>query len=176
MFKGELNSFADFFKEFLNSLRDAFANAMTDLTDLYVKQFLSNMMGKSGSSSFGDLVGTVFGKVFGGSGTTGSGKLAGADRAYASGGMITEPVMGLGLNTGKSYSFAENGAEGIFNQSQMKNLGSGNMAVSVNVINQSSQPVQAESRPVRFDGKKYIIDTIITDLATGGKLRTALGN
>ena len=41
------------------------------------------------------------------------GRVPGHTRAYASGGVISEPVMGWGLHTGRGYSFAERGPETV---------------------------------------------------------------
>jgi hypothetical protein len=44
----------------------------------------------------------------GGASTTGA---TGAVMGFAEGGMITEPILGVGANTGRAYSFAERGPE-----------------------------------------------------------------
>jgi hypothetical protein len=44
---------------------------------------------------------------------------------YADGGWLNEPVLGMGMNSGNRYSFAESGAELILNQSQVRGLSSG---------------------------------------------------
>jgi lambda family phage tail tape measure protein len=46
--------------------------------------------------------------------------------------------------------------------------------VTVNVINQSSQPVQASQGAPRFDGAKFVQDIILTDLRRNGPIGQAL--
>ncbi len=43
-------------------------------------------------------------------------------RGYASGGFLTEPVSGIGLRSGRRYSFAERGIEAVFNARQLRVL------------------------------------------------------
>jgi hypothetical protein len=96
--------------------------------------------------------------------------VGGADFAMAGGGVINEPVFGRGLRSGSSYAFGENGAEVVLNQGQLGS-GKGEVSVQVNVINQTGQPVSAKSGGVQFDGKSYIVTTILEDIQQGGPLR-----
>jgi len=50
------------------------------------------------------------------------------------------------------------------------------MNVTVNVINKTSNEVTATVSQPRFDGKQYIIDTVLSDIKRGGPLRAALGS
>jgi hypothetical protein len=43
--------------------------------------------------------------------------------------------------------------------------------VQVNVINQTSQPVNAQQGNMRFDGKQYILDVVMTAASTPGAFR-----
>ena len=47
-------------------------------------------------------------------------------------------------------------------------------AVTVNVINQSSQAVNAEQGQLRFDGKQYILDVVMTAVHTPGSFRNGM--
>jgi hypothetical protein len=96
--------------------------------------------------------------------------VGGADFAMAGGGVINEPVFGRGLRSGSSYAFGENGAEVVLNQGQLGGT-KGEVSVQVNVINQTGQPVSAKSGGVQFDGKSYIVTTILEDVQQGGPLR-----
>lgn len=49
--------------------------------------------------------------------------------------------------------------------------GTETMKVEINVVNKSSQPVTASSGGGRFDGKSYIITTVLEDVQTNGPLR-----
>ena len=46
--------------------------------------------------------------------------------------------------------------------------------ITVNVINQSSQPMTAEAGATRFDGKAYILDVVMTAVNTPGGFRQGL--
>lgn len=46
--------------------------------------------------------------------------------------------------------------------------------VEINVINQSSQPVQAKQGPMRFDGKRLIQDVILSDTRVNGPITRAM--
>lgn len=47
--------------------------------------------------------------------------------------------------------------------------------VSVNLINRTSQPAQAASGGMRFDGQRWIVDVVLTDLRTNGPIAQELG-
>lgn len=53
------------------------------------------------------------------------------------------------------------------------NMASGSN-VQVNIINQSSQPVQAQQSSPRFDGTRFVQDIILTDLRRNGPIGQAL--
>jgi hypothetical protein len=56
----------------------------------------------------------------------------GADYQFARGGVITEPVYGRGLNSGKSYSFAENGRpEQVLSNTQMQSSNGGGLTLAM---------------------------------------------
>ena len=50
------------------------------------------------------------------------------------------------------------------------------VAVSVEVVNQTSQPVSAQAGPVKFDGEKYVQQVILSDIRRGGPISRALGS
>jgi len=47
--------------------------------------------------------------------------------------------------------------------------------ITLNVINQTSKEVSAETSQPKWDGKSFVINTILTDIRKGGPLRGALG-
>ncbi len=50
-----------------------------------------------------------------------------------------------------------------------------NIGVSVNVINQSGVPVDAEQSSLpRFDGENYIVDVVLSAMSRPGRLRSAV--
>lgn len=96
------------------------------------------------------------------------------------------------VNSGMYYQVAENGPE-IYSSGGKTYLlsgqGSGYVTplnggqgggvgsappVTVNVINQSRQPVQAEAGAPRFDGTKFVQDIVLSDLRRNGPIGQAL--
>lgn len=136
---------ADFF-ESLRTGSDDWLDSFTEMTLKMVDQWAAAqmMMGLFGSDfakggDLGGLLGTAatsLAGMFGGSGGitsaaapgtsyTGSydsmvGTSAPFDFAFADGGWIKEPVVGVGLRSGGRYSFAENESELVMNQSQVR--------------------------------------------------------
>jgi hypothetical protein len=66
--------------------------------------------------------------------------------------------------------------EGVFTPGQMKALGGGGANVVVNVINQTSAPVSAQTqgRP-KFDGESWVVSVVLNNIRNGGPLRNAMG-
>jgi hypothetical protein len=71
--------------------------------------------------------------------------------------------------------------EGVLSRRGMANLGAlnsgmgggGNVDLKVEVINQSSVPVQGKQGPMRFDGKQIVTSIILSDLDSYGPIRNA---
>jgi len=81
------------------------------------------------------------------------------------------------LHTGTDEYYAKlKYNEGVFTPGQMKNLGpaGGNVSVNVNVINNSSQPVNAKQEKTSFDGKGYTIAVVLEDLRQNGPIRKSM--
>jgi len=56
-------------------------------------------------------------------------------------------------------------------------IGDGAVAgVQVNLVNQSSQPMDARASAPRFDGEKYVVDVVLKDLRNKGPIRRQLEN
>jgi len=64
--------------------------------------------------------------------------------------------------------------ESVLTPGQMRALGSRAPSVTIQVINQSSMPVQAEQRAPKFDGEGYVIGVVLRDLQRGGPIRDAM--
>jgi len=127
--EGEMDSFTDYWKAFAQSLNrilaDAMANtAMNLLTGGNANNVFANgaggLMGTfSGvGGSILDFGASLFNGGFGLAGNPMKGSapvpgdaLAGFDYSYANGGWITEPVFGVGQDSGKTYQIAENHPE-----------------------------------------------------------------
>ncbi|KAA0677786.1 phage tail tape measure protein [Roseomonas genomospecies 6] len=71
--------------------------------------------------------------------------------------------------------------EGVFTREQMAALGASASAssakapdVTVNVINQTGQPVNAERGNLRFDGERYVLDVVMRAASQPGQFREAM--
>ncbi len=177
VFQGEITSFAEFWDATLNAMVNSFQKAMADLTQAYFKNFLEqtflseNLPGivkgfLGGAGAFGPsasflAAGTAAGQ-FGGAGQ--------ATIGLAGGGVIAEPVFGIGAS-GQTYTLAERGPERVLSNADSFAKPQA-PSVVVNVINKTSREVDATQGNVSFDGKKFIVETIIKDVDQGGDLRS----
>lgn len=95
--------------------------------------------------------------------TTVQGPQTMAPIAMKSGGVISEPISGIGMKSGRSYTLGEKEAEVVLNQAQMKNLGNQGTAVSVNpIVNISTPPGTTATQQTSSDGMN--IDIMITEI------------
>lgn len=94
-------------------------------------------------------------------------------RKYANGGVATSPqlaVFGEG-SMNEAYVPLPDGRSIPVTMNDNKS----NIGVSVNVINQSGVPVDAEqSSSPRFDGENYIVDVVLSAMSRPGRLRSAV--
>jgi len=164
--QGRFESFKDYFIGFLESIQKALSKLLAEqVTGQIVGGIAGAFSGGGGLSSQGGMVGSVPEGSFM---TRPGGPILTAQRQYANGGWIKEPVFGVGLNSGESYSFAEKRPEYV-------NAGPSGANVQINVINQTGQPVEASQGKTRFDGKKFIVDVVMDDVNRGGRLRGLFG-
>lgn len=117
---GELDSLGDYFDRTLKVIQRSLAD--------YLGQMVTNSLFGSGGSGGGvsglfSFIGGLFGAGSGGGGTsfttdwsTGSGQLV----AMANGGVITEPIYGFGMTSGRSYALGEHEAEIVTPLSKLK--------------------------------------------------------
>lgn len=81
-----------------------------------------------------------------------------------------------GLKPNEVPLIAEKG-EGIFTKDQMRAMGKGSSSsmpnVQVNMINESGHQMNAEESGTRFDGEKYVVDIVMSNLSKRGPLRDA---
>ena len=137
-----------------NTVRDFVNSALRDLLRLATQKNITGPLFSSmESGGFFQAIGSLLG--FGGGKATGGPVSAGT--AY----MIGErgPEMFLPKASG---TIVPNHA-----------LGAGGDVI-VNVINQSSTPVQAKNNGGHFDGRNYIVDVVLSDIDNYGPLRSAI--
>jgi hypothetical protein len=157
------------------------------LTDMMTNWFRTMATTKSSSSGFDIL--NVFSRFFSGTPTeTPTGGVSSnsdwgltplgipnpvappATNAFFSGGIINEPVFGIGTKSGESYSFAERGPERVISNKELNSTSSA-PNVTVNVINESGVPLAATNGGSSFDGDKYITSIIVKQMSTNPAFR-----
>jgi hypothetical protein len=126
---GELSNVLKAINEWVDSILPRLEAKGRDMANALLHG-LGNMVGRFASGVLGDL-GIGGGSSSGGGGPDPGGGFHtgywdnGQWIKYADGGWLNEPVLGMGMNSGNRYSFAESGAELILNQSQVRGLSSG---------------------------------------------------
>jgi len=177
---GEVTSFLDLWKLTLTTMRDTWAQAMSDMASDYINKFMREIAIQSkaeGTGFFATFLKTAFSKIVGGTsspaapttGTTGSGMQMGMVSRMASGGVIPEPVAGIGAS-GQVYAFAEKGPERVLSNSDSFGGSPSETNLSVEIINKSSQPVRAKQGGTRMDIKGMVTQIILEDKATNGPI------
>ena len=160
--------------------------------DLAASQLSRSLLGDFGSTGeIGGLVGNIFSGLFSGpsaSSLPGAGYVGFADGGYTGPGGKYDPA-----------GIVHRG-EGVLNQSEIRAIGGeagfnalrrairgpghymGGMAgspkqvtgsapsVAINLVNQSSQPVQAKQGSMSFDGKRWVQEVILSDLRVNGPI------
>lgn len=174
-----LDSASDKLTEFVMTGKTDFSSLaesiISDIIKMQIQAALSGIFSSDGSEGGGggimDIIGGIFGFANGGI-MSSSGKMDLS--AYASGGIANSPQLALygegsmneayvPLPDGKTIPVTMSGGNG------------GNMDVSVNLINQTSQPVNAEqSGGPRFDGKRLILDVVLTEMSKAGSFRDGM--
>ena len=169
--RGEITSLSDAINGFLNMIRDAFANAFQDIATDMAKTFMQKQFAGS-SGNIMSFLASPFGKtpVYSGptpSGVVGSGGAWGGTSviAAAEGGIINEPVFGIGAS-GRTYTFAEKGPERVL--SNKDSFGGSSSNVVVNVINKSSTPVDARVGDTKRQLRNLVTEVILEDRRRGG--------
>lgn len=137
-----LNKLTSSLTSVLGSITSSIGNLLSGL----VNSLSSIFSGSSGSSSSGGLLGGLFGGSGGSSGGSGLGGLFSGIMSIfgmAEGGVIEEPIFGVGLKSGSAYSFGEKGNELVvpegkgFVGTQVDNTPI-NMVLSINAIDTQS--------------------------------------
>lgn len=177
-----LNSFSQAFANMTQSIMNSMNRMISNLIAEWIMfTATTGLFGQSGAASLGmsnpfgaaslSGIGGLFGGLFGGGGSTFTNDMAvmGAPAGMAKGG-ITSGITIAG----------EAGPEGIVPLPdgrhipvELKNGGGSN--VEVNVINQTSNKVEAEQGETFFDGSKLVTEIVLKDLNSNGPIRQTMG-
>lgn len=162
------------FKGFADSI-------ISDLARVYARQAISGLAG---------VLGQAFGGAAASSATSSSAYQPGSDGFIPTLDISGGRAIGGPVSSGSMYRVNENGSPELATVGSKQYLMMGNQSGSVtplkaltggnsqqaapqvefNLINQSSQPVQAKGGDMRFDGRRLIQDVIISDLKTNGPI------
>ena len=192
--KQGLQDYADSATNLGAQIKDAMTGALSGL-----ETSLTNFV-QTGKMSFKDLANSIvedliriairasitgplaqaMGGMMGGMFTTQAmgGVWQGGVQKFATGGLVVRPTF-FGTSSGMGV-MGEAGPEAIM---PLARTGSGHLGVrtagggqqqvnvAVNVINQTGQPVNAKTGGMQFDGKQFIISTILENVQNNGPLR-----
>ena len=135
---GKLENLSDIFTDFFNSILKSIAN-------LFASSFMKFLF--PSSSIFGKFLGLYNGGRVG---------------KYASGGGVGENDFVVGEHGIELLHLDGSGATVTSTGTTQRKLKESNSCnVVVNIINESGQPVKAETQSTNFDGEKYIISTVL---------------
>jgi lambda family phage tail tape measure protein len=178
MMKGELKSLEDYFVAFGDAVLQV-------LYEIMAKMIVFNLMSGMGFNMGG---GSFSGLGLGGGGggasmvTNSAGFGVNANNFslgtsytpptmnFADGGLIPEHVIGVG-KSGQVYQFGEKGPETVVsNKDSFRQTAP---EVEVNVINNGQQS-NVTSQSSRFDGKRFIVDVVLENIANNGQIGQVL--
>lgn len=191
------NAIARFVETGKLSFKDLTQAIIADILRIQLQAQISQVFGQiigaigsaAGNYFFANQTG-IAGATMGGAGTTagGAGAIAypvslatggytGAGGKYEPAGVVHrgEYVLNADVTKKLGVGFLDRLNKGYANGGYVgdaKGMASGN--VTVNVINQTSQPVQAQAQPPRFDGTRFVQDVILTDIRRNGPIGQAL--
>lgn len=153
----------DKFKTFCQDVTNTILKAMTQIIvkGLIAKAVMSIFGLGGGGLSFGNI--SSFG-VFSGNSFSGGSLFTGGGigvTAFANGGRFSAGQTALvGENGPELVKFGNSGR--VFNNRQTNSMMSGGIEnVKVEVVNHTGQDVKAETADVRFDGRTFVISTVI---------------
>ncbi len=161
----KMKSLGDYIVSFLNTVRDAMAQSlgahvgsfiMTSIGSLFKGGGGVNSMSSSPVISLGKVTASANGNI-----------LKGGFRAFATGGIVTEPTLGI-IGEGR-YN------EAVVPLPDGRSIPVKGMApnVTINVINKGTPATATVSRP-QFDGKKWVVNVVMEALHTQPDFRNAV--
>jgi tape measure domain-containing protein len=152
-------------------IRAQIAAAITSAIGAFSAAFNPTASAVQGPAT-GDLKGLIYhsggivGESVGGTRSMSAGMLAMAKRYHSGGfpGLKSDEVPAI-LQKGERVSTVQEQRAG--------NAGSG-LSVTVNIVNESGQAMQEQSRSSSFDGESYVIDIVTAAAGRPGKMRSAM--
>lgn len=174
-FKGMEDSLVNFVKTGKLSFSDLANSIISDLIRIAIRASITGPL----ASGLGSFIGSLF--------SSGGGGTAGATFTFHDGGLVQKfhdggsivPRFHFGglasdevpavLQTGERVLDREHNA--LLERFANKVDGGGPLAVEVKIINQSSQEVKGKTTGAQFDGKSYVVNVILEDVANNGPLR-----
>jgi len=189
VFNHEITSFAQFFQGALKSIQQSFSDMLADMVSEYFTAMMKLKFAKNAVGIMDGLSGTFFGTPQTSTGyqptnsdfsLSGSGpfpvgsNLSLMDNNLFTGGMINEPVWGVGAS-GATYSFAEKGPERVLSNAESKGYGKASApSTTINFINESGTPLTATQGTPQFDGEKYVTSIIVKQMSSNPSFRSSM--
>ncbi|MCG9046584.1 phage tail tape measure protein [Laribacter hongkongensis] len=194
LFTNAFQGMEDSISEFVRTGKLSFA----DLTDSIIRDLIRMQVKASITGPLAGIIGNLFGGSLGAGNLVDNGQLLGS--MFATGGHVVGPGSGTSdsipawLSNGEYVIKADTVSKygkGFFDRLNAGHFATGGLvgsskaatsapaqpvAVSVEVVNQTSQPVSAQAGPVKFDGEKYVQQVILSDIRRGGPISRALGS
>jgi tape measure domain-containing protein len=171
-FKSLEDTMVNFFMTGKLEAADFFRSIAEDMARLMVRQNITGPLAQLAGTGLSMLFSSSDG--YRGAGTRGV--LPGSPNWHANGGIITEPIVGRGLRTGRTHVFGEDGDELITPLSGNRGGGSsGGSNVQVIVNNHSNQPATINETQTG-DGMRQIMVTIGNDIRRMGPVGQAIGS
>ena len=161
---------------------ESLRNVAIDVLNDILKQYTQKLIMSGISNLIGNSVGTSFtGTTPGYTGSPMSGALNATGVSpvrRASGGLISEPVFGIGTKSGRPYEIGESGPEMVLPLNKLGGKGGGNLNVTspgVDIIinNNTGAEVRQQERQ-NPGGKRQVMVTIGNDIGAGGPTARAM--
>jgi len=186
-FKGMEDSLANFVQTGKLNFSDLVNSIVADLARIAVKQSITGPLASAFANLFGGIgsASSPFGAIdtggwfqYANGGVFGGASLSRYSNRVYNTPQVFEFAKGVGI-------FAEAGPEAIMPLSRgpdgklgvradLSGVGPSTAAPQVNIINQTSQPIQTADANVRHDGERWVVDVVLKDLKANGPIRRQL--
>lgn len=183
MFKGLEDQLINFVKTGKMSFSDLTTSILSDILRIVIRATILGPIASAMSSAIGSMFSTIPAAAANGA------AYDGGIKRFALGGIpdiVNQPTF-FGTRSGLGV-MGEAGTEAIMPLTRtndghlgVRSIGQGvsltnqEVNVQVNVVNKTSNDVSAKTGEISFDGKKFVIETIIENISNNGELRPLLG-